>query len=185
MKAENTLTSVELEDLQALAGYLREHNLMLATAESCTAGMIASLLADIPGAGQLLDCAFTTYSVEAKKRCLDVPDDVLEQNNLTSEPVARAMAEGAARHSRANVVVSNTGVADSGGTGVEPGTQCYAWLFKLGGDGEKARQVLHTETRRFPGNRAAVRRASALYALSRIAHYHAMHADAEPPPTTA
>ncbi|MBU9365993.1 CinA family protein [Burkholderia multivorans] len=169
MSAETPLTAAEQEDLQALAGYMRGHGLLLATAESCTAGMIASFLADIPGAGELLDCAFATYSVQAKQRCLGVDPELLRRHNLTSEPVARAMAEGAARLTPANVIVANTGVADGGGAGVPAGTQCYAWLYKRDG----APPAIYTETRRFPGDRSAVRRASALYALSRVAHYHA------------
>ncbi|WP_144639438.1 CinA family protein [Bordetella genomosp. 13] len=162
------LTSAQQRQLQELADYMRDHGLLLATAESCTAGMIASLLADLPGAGQLLDCAFVTYSVSAKQRCLGIDPDVFSQNNLTSEPVARAMAEGAAHRTPANVIVANTGVADDGGRGVPPGTQCYAWLYRRDGD----TPAIYTETRQFPGDRSAVRRASALYALSRVVHHH-------------
>lgn len=178
MNAE-TISAAALEELQAVAGYMRGHHLLLATAESCTAGMIATMLADIPGAGALLDCAFVTYSVDAKRRCLGLDDAVLAQHNLTSEAVARAMAEGAAPRTPASVVIANTGVADDGGTGVAPGTQCYAWLFRhpagvLAPDEAEAAWTVYTETKRFPGGRPAVRRASALYALGRIVHYHGL-----------
>jgi len=175
----DTLPPAVLEELQALAGYMRTHGLVLATAESCTAGMISAMLADVPGAGALLDCAFVTYSVDAKRRCLGVDDAVLAQHNLTSEAVARAMAEGAARRTDANVVIANTGVADDGGTGVPAGTQCYAWLFRhaagaLAKDPAEAAWTVYAETRRFPGGRMAVRRESARYALGRVAHYHGL-----------
>lgn len=146
---------------------MRERALLLATAESCTAGLIASMLAEVPGAGQLLDCAFVTYSPQAKQRCLGVSASTIERSGLTSEAVAREMAVGALRASRANVAVANTGVADASAPGVAPGTQCFAWAFEAP-DGLR----VHTETRRFPGDRQAVREAAAAYALSRIPFYY-------------
>jgi len=164
----DTLPPAVLEELQALAGYMRTHGLVLATAESCTAGMISAMLADVPGAGALLDCAFVTYSVDAKRRCLGVDDAVLAQHNLTSEAVARAMAEGAARRTDANVVIANTGVADDRDARIPAGTQCFAWAFK----GSRGRAPkIYSETRRFSGDRAAVRQTSAEHALGRIPHY--------------
>src|SRR5690606_21199122 len=101
------------QPLDDLAHFMREHALLLVTAESCTAGLIAATLADVPVAGQLLDCAFVVYSPEAKQRCLAVSPKTIEQYNLTSEAVAREMALGALRHSRANLAIANTGVADA------------------------------------------------------------------------
>lgn len=162
-----------IEDTNALedvASYMRDHDLILATAESCTAGLIAARLADIPGAGSLLDCAFVTYSPQAKQRTLQVKPETIERCNLTSEAVAREMALGALQHSRANMSVSNTGVADSTDDAIPPGTQCYAWAFRTA-DGECR---LYSETQRFNGDRNAVREASAEYALQRIPYYHQM-----------
>lgn len=156
--------------LADVANYMREHDLLLVTAESCTAGLIAARLADVPGAGSLLDSAFVTYSPEAKQRCLQVSPDTMARCNLTSEAVAREMALGALGNSDANVSVSNTGVADSTDPQIPPGTQCYAWAFR-GANGEP---VVFSETRRFEGDRNAVREASADYALERIPYYHGL-----------
>lgn len=145
---------------------------MLVTAESCTAGLIAATLADIPGAGKLLDCAFVVYSPQAKQACLAVKPETLERYNLTSVEVAREMALGALGNSRANVAVSNTGVADDTDDEIPAGTQCFAWAFNAWSPG--ASPAVFTETRRFSGDRIQIRQASADYALSRIPHYFAV-----------
>ena len=153
--------------IDELAEYMRRRDLLLVTAESCTAGLIAARLADVPGAGDLLDCVFVTYSPQAKQRSLGVPESVLREHNLTSEPVARAMVEGAMRASRANVGIADTGMASADDPEIPPGTQCLAWAFRHGEDVR-----VHSETRRFPGDRQAVRRATAEYALLRIPFYY-------------
>lgn len=156
-----------MPNIEEVADYLREHQLRLATAESCTAGLIAARLAEVPGAGQVLDCAFVVYSPEAKMGCLGVSADTLREHNLTSEPVAREMVEGAMRASQASVAIANTGLADDSDPDVPAGTQCFAWAFR---DGEALR--VYSETRRFPGDRQAVRAAAAAYALGQIPFYH-------------
>src|SRR5690606_28649399 len=159
-----------MNETQRVAAFMEAHGLTLVTAESCTAGLIAATLADVQGAGSLLDCAFVVYSPKAKQRCLGVSERTLVRHNLTSEAVAYEMALGASRNSPANVAIANTGVADDGGNGVPAGTQCYAWLFKQGGaDG---RPVIYTETVRLSGSRNAIRRESARYALTRLVHYY-------------
>ena len=158
-------------DKEEIAEFMRANSLLLVTAESCTAGLIASTLAEIPGAGKLLDCAFVVYSEQAKERTLGVSHETIERYNLTSEQVAREMALGALAHSRANLSISNTGVADDGGDDVPAGTQCFAWAFDNGG--HSSEPPVFTETRCFDGDRNAVREASALYALQRIPHYFA------------
>ncbi len=159
-----------MTETENVVRYMKRHGLKLATAESCTAGLIASRLAEIPGAGALLECAFVVYSTEAKRHCLGVPAEVLQRYNLTSTEVASAMARGAAERVQANVIVANTGVADEGGNGVPAGTQCFAWLLRdLGAGGESA---LFSETRHFSGGRNAVRSFAADYAIMRIMHYH-------------
>ena len=101
-----------MDDMPAIADYMKRQPLVLVTAESCTAGLIASRLAEVPGAGKLLECAYVVYSPEAKQRCLGVRKETIERYNLTSEEVAREMAAGALSHSDANLAVSNTGVTD-------------------------------------------------------------------------
>lgn len=163
-------TDAEGSDHAATVQYLKRHAIVVVTAESCTAGLIASRLAAAPGAGKVLECAFVVYDPKAKRRCLGVPADVLAQNNLTSEAVALEMARGALRHSDAGLAVSNTGVADGSDPDVEAGTQCYAWIFR---DADGVHE--YTETRVFRGERNQIREASADYALHRISHYHARH----------
>lgn len=168
-----------MNEIERVARYMKEHSLVLVTAESCTAGLIAATLADVPGAGSLLDCAYVTYAPEAKMRCLGLEKSLLQRCNLTSEPVAHAMALGASRLSPAAVAISNTGVSDATDDDIEPGTQCYAWLFRSGP--ADARPVIYTETRVFSGSRNAIRQASARYALSRLPHYHGAWQAGEPP----
>lgn len=152
--------------IERVALFMREHHLTLVTAESCTAGLIASMLADIPGAGALLDCAFVVYSPDAKRRCVGVSQRTLDSHNLTSEPIAREMALGAAARSPANVVVANTGLADDTDDGIPAGTQCFAWVFKA--SPADANPAVYTETQRFDGGRHGIRKAAATYALERI-----------------
>ncbi|CAM3736305.1 Ompetence-damaged protein [Bordetella sputigena] len=151
---------------ERVAIFMRDHHLTLVTAESCTAGLIASTLADIPGAGALLDCAFVVYSPDAKKRCLGVSQRTLDTHNLTSEAVAREMALGAAARSPANVAIANTGLADDSDDGIPAGTQCFAWIFKAGP--ADANPAVITETHRFDGGRHGIRKAAATFALERM-----------------
>ncbi|HEY9023185.1 MAG TPA: CinA family protein [Burkholderiaceae bacterium] len=151
-------------NVQDIVDFLRERELTLVTAESCTAGLIASTIADVKGAGDLLDCAFVTYSPSAKQKCLGVKPETISRFNLTSEQVAREMALGALRCSSANLAVANTGVTDGVDPRVAPGTQCYAWAFAA----RTGEPTVFSETRRFEGDRNHVRQQSALYALERI-----------------
>lgn len=162
-----------MNDIETIADYMREHKLLLVTAESCTAGLIAATLADVPGTGDLLDCAFVTYSVQAKQRCLKVNELTILRNNLTSEPVAREMAMGALTRSRANMAISNTGVVDDTDSEIPAGTQCFAWAFRSQSVPEGI--AIFSATRRFAGDRVAIRRQSAEFALSQIPAYHAQH----------
>ncbi len=95
-----------------------DRDLMFATAESCTGGMLASLLTDLPGVAHAFERGFVTYTNEAKNEMLGVPLDLIEEKDAVSKEVAIAMAEGALARSRANIAVSITGFADKG---VEPG----------------------------------------------------------------
>ncbi|SAK99586.1 CinA domain-containing protein [Caballeronia fortuita] len=153
-----------------VVSFLSSRGLMLATAESCTAGYIASLISSVPGSGSCLDVGFVTYSPTGKAGFLGVREDTMKQFGLTSEAVAREMSEGALAQEAccADVAVSNTGVADAPPEGgPPPGTQCFAWSFKS----RDGRIQTFSETRRFEGERNDVRREAALYALSRIEHY--------------
>ncbi len=93
----------------------RRKGLMLATAESCTGGLIAGLITAVPGSSDVLNCGFVTYSNDAKTRMLGVAPELITRLGAVSEEVARAMAEGALAHSKADIAVAVTGVAGPGG----------------------------------------------------------------------
>lgn len=99
----------------ALLDAYKSAGLTIVTAESCTGGLIAGLLTDIPGSSSVVERGFVTYSNEAKIECLGVPADTIRAHGAVSEPTARAMAEGALAASRADVAVSVTGIAGPGG----------------------------------------------------------------------
>jgi nicotinamide-nucleotide amidase len=108
--------SNDLEDqARRLLAHARAKRLMIATAESCTGGLIAGLLTGIPGSSDVVDRGFVTYSNAAKTRMLGVPTGLIGAFGAVSAPVARAMAEGAVRESDAHIAVAVTGVAGPGG----------------------------------------------------------------------
>ena len=100
---------------ETLLAAARTQGLKIATAESCTGGLIAGLLTEIPGSSDVLDRGFVTYSNQAKEEMLGVSAAMLRQHGAVSESVARAMAEGAIRNSTAQLSVAVTGVAGPGG----------------------------------------------------------------------
>ncbi|MFT3813476.1 MAG: CinA family protein [Acidovorax sp.] len=134
---------------------------MLATAESCTGGMIAAACTDLSGSSQWFERGFVTYSNAAKAELLGVPEALIAQHGAVSEPVARAMAEGAVAHSRAQASVAVTGVAGpTGGTADKPvGLVWFGWCVN---------GATHSESQRFAGDRAAVRAATVRHALARL-----------------
>ena len=93
----------------------RKARFKIATAESCSGGLVAGLLTEIPGSSDVFERGFVTYSNAAKTECLGVAVDLIVRHGAVSEPVARAMAEGALIHSRADMAVSVTGLAGPGG----------------------------------------------------------------------
>jgi len=105
----------------ALIARYRAEGFMVATAESCTGGLIAGLLTEIPGSSNVLERGFVVYSNEAKQELLGVPAETLLSVGAVSEETARALAEGALRASRADIAVSVTGIAGpDGGTAAKP-----------------------------------------------------------------
>ena len=99
----------------AVLAAARARGWRLATAESCTGGLIAAALTEIAGSSDVVDRGVVTYSNAAKTELLDVPASLIEAHGAVSEPVARAMAEGAITHSRADLAVAVTGIAGPGG----------------------------------------------------------------------
>lgn len=106
----------------------QNRRLRIVTAESCTGGLLSGLLVEIPGSSKVFERGFVTYSNKAKEEVLGVPGDLLADYGAVSEPVARAMAEGALEESRANLSIAITGIAGpDGGTRLKPvGTVHFA-----------------------------------------------------------
>ncbi|QQN51433.1 CinA family protein [Stutzerimonas balearica] len=151
-----------MQNIEDVLRLLQRRELTLSTAESCTCGLMASLLGDLPGCGQVLDSGFVVYSPKAKNRLLGVSFETIEQFGLTSEEVATEMAVGALNASGAMIAVANTGVADDAQED-EGGTQCYAWALMRG-----ERQVAVSETVRFDGDRVEIRKQAARHGLMQI-----------------
>jgi nicotinamide-nucleotide amidase len=137
--------------LPGLADALRARGWRLATAESCTGGLIAAACTALAGSSDWFERGFVTYSNEAKTELIGVPAGLIAAHGAVSEPVARAMAEGALRHSRADIAVAVTGIAGPGGGSPEKpvGTVWLAWAVRgrtdarrlqLAGDREAVRQ---------------------------------------------
>ena len=147
--------------VQALADTLLRRQWMLATAESCTGGMVAAACTDLAGSSAWLERGFVTYSNAAKTQMLGVDAQLIATHGAVSEPVARAMARGALQHSAAQLALAITGVAGpGGGSDAKPvGTVWFAFAGPWG---------VHSEVQHFGGDRAAVRQAAALHALSRL-----------------
>ena len=135
---------------------------MVATAESCTGGLIAGALTEIAGSSAVVDRGFVTYSNAAKAEVLGVPADMIETHGAVSEPVARAMAEGALSRSKAAITVAVTGVAGPGGgsSGKPVGLVHFATAARTG-ETEHASHV-------FPGDRGDVRAATVMKALEML-----------------
>lgn len=144
-----------------LAALLLERGWMLATAESCTGGLIAAACTGLPGSSTWFERGFVAYSNAAKNEALGVDAELIASHGAVSEVVARAMAFGAVRKSNAQAAVAVTGIAGpSGGSADKPvGTVWFGFQV----DGR-----LSSESRRFDGDRAAVRAASVRHALARL-----------------
>ena len=126
--------------------------LMIATAESCTGGLIAGLLTEIAGSSRVVERGFVSYSNAAKNELLGVPTDTIETHGAVSEAVVRAMAEGALARSRADVAVAVSGVAGpGGGTAAKPVGLVHLACARRGG------MIVHLEKRYDDSGRGAIR----------------------------
>ncbi len=149
--------SVNVEDLIARAA---KAGVTIATAESCTGGMVAAALTDIPGSSAVLDRGYVTYSNDAKTQMIGVRPETLDAFGAVSEEVAREMAEGARARAGTTLAVSIPGIAGPGGSEFKPeGRVC----FGLSAEGRET----HVETIEFGAlGRPQVRAASRDHALS-------------------
>ena len=144
-----------------LADLMLENGLFMAAAESCTGGMIAAACTDLAGSSAWFERGFVTYSNAAKTELLGVDAALIAQHGAVSEPVARAMALGAIRHSHAQVTVAVTGVAGpTGGSPDKPvGTVWFAWSIS---------GSLHSDIQSCSGDRSRVRQATVQHAISKL-----------------
>jgi nicotinamide-nucleotide amidase len=137
----------------ALLRAYRDERLKIATAESCTGGLLAALLTEIAGSSAVVERGFVTYSNEAKAELIGVPAAMIAAHGAVSEPVARAMAAGALSHSRADVAVAITGIAGPGGaTATKPVGLVHFGLARTGA------ATVHLERRYGALGREIVRR---------------------------
>lgn len=158
MADEETLAAAsELLDL------CRARKFTVATAESCTGGLVAAVLTEIAGSSDVVDRGFVTYSNAAKQQMLDVPAEILKAHGEVSRETAEAMARGALAHSQASLTVSITGIAGpGGGTPAKPvGLVHFAAAARDG-------RLMHVEKRYGDVGRAEVRRRSVLQALAML-----------------
>ncbi|NRF66254.1 CinA family protein [Aquincola sp. S2] len=146
--------------VEHLAERLRVHGWRLATAESCTGGLIAGACTELAGSSDWFERGFVTYSNAAKSELLGVAPALIAAHGAVSEPVARAMVEGALQHSPADWAVAVTGIAGPGGGSLDKpvGLVWLAWLQRGG--------AAHVERKVFEGDRAAVRAATVALALA-------------------
>lgn len=183
MSARRSLPGTLPKRAEAVLDACRRQGLHIATVESCTGGMVAAALTSIAGSSDVVECGYITYSNESKTALVGVPVAVIAQHGAVSEPVARAMAEGAAARPRVDIAVSITGIAGpGGGSKAKPVGLVHLACARKGRDTLHARHV-------FKGNREAVRRAASLAALEMI-HTQAMRGrlpvslPGRPPPKT-
>ncbi|UWF65681.1 MULTISPECIES: CinA family protein [unclassified Brucella] len=141
----------------------RKAGIMIATAESCTGGLIAAALTDIPGSSDVVDCGFVTYSNEAKNEMLAIPMELIAHLGAVSREVAIAMAEGALAHSRAGVSIAVTGIAGPGGGSAEK----PVGLVHIA-SARKGQATLHRECRFGEKTRTEIRHATVLAALDLV-----------------
>jgi nicotinamide-nucleotide amidase len=160
------------DDLSALAQLVldrcRARGLTLATAESCTGGLIAATLTEIAGSSEVVERGFVTYSNAAKSDLLGVPPPIIAAHGAVSGEVAASMAAGALAHAPVDLAVSVTGIAGPGGG--TPGKPVGFVWFGVARRGAEAK----IESQVFPGDRTAVRQATVAHALALLAEA-AMH----------
>lgn len=150
------------DQAQALVTLATARGMMLATAESCTGGLVTAAITAVPGSSAVLDRGFVTYSNAAKTGMIDVPAELIVTQGAVSEPVARAMAAGAVARSLAGVAVSITGIAGPGGgsTGKPVGLVHFAAIGPSG--------MIHAEHRFGDIGRQAIRLAAVRVALTML-----------------
>lgn len=149
--------------LLKIAEHLLKHTEKLATAESCTGGLVSKMLTDVAGSSGWYEAGVISYSNHSKVEMLGVANNLIKQYGAVSLPVAQAMAEGALNKLHAEWSVAITGIAGPGGGSLDKpvGTVCFAWAYAM-------QQMCKTETKQFTGDREAIRQQAAEYALQQL-----------------
>lgn len=150
-----------MNETALLANLLQKKQWMMATAESCTGGMIAAACTDLAGSSVWFERGFVSYSNAAKTELLGVDASLITAHGAVSEAVARAMAAGALARSKAQVAVAVTGVAGPGGGSIDKPVGTVWFGFAVG-------KQITSELKQFAGDRAAVRLATAQHGLQRL-----------------
>ncbi|MFZ4378553.1 MAG: CinA family protein [Polynucleobacter sp.] len=154
-----------LDIAKELAKLLVAQGWKVALAESCTGGLVCATLTELAGSSDWFERGYITYSNQAKTECLGVPAELIESDGAVSEPVAKAMAEGAQRNAKVKAAVSITGIAGPSGGSIEKpvGTVCFGWTIQSEG-------VVTTtcQTKQFKGDRQAVRQQASTFALAEL-----------------
>ena len=148
--------------LQEVSSTLKSLHWQLVTAESCTGGLIASSITDLPGSSAWFERGFITYSNLAKQEMLDVPEELIIKHGAVSKEVARAMVTGALQHSVGQIALAVTGIAGPDGGSIEKpvGTVCFAWSIR-----DRSPVMLK---KRFHGTRQEIRIAATHEALQGV-----------------
>jgi len=151
-----------LQKATAILAVCKQQGFTIATAESCTGGLLSSLLTELPGSATMFTHGFITYANEAKSDMLGVSADVIQEHGAVSEPVARAMAEGALKNAHANLAIAITGIAGpDGGSDAKPtGTVHFACAV----NGKATTHQMHV----FTGERSKIRLTAVEMALNII-----------------
>lgn len=147
-------------EIEQLVTQLTRRRLIICTAESCTGGLISKLFTDLPGASDWFDCAFITYTNQAKQQMLGVEKSALISSGAVSQPVVCAMAEGAIKNSSANIAISTSGIAGPGGGSPEKPVG-MVWIAWSGKHYETQSQCFY-----FDGDRESIRNQAAKAAIS-------------------
>jgi len=152
-----------IDHAQILAQLLLARGWKVALAESCTGGLVSATLTELSGSSEWFERGYITYSNQAKTECLGVPVELIDSHGAVSEPVAKAMAQGAQRNAGANIGVSITGIAGpAGGTAEKPvGTVCFGWTTP----NARGEHVTTCQTKLFSGDRQLIRQQAAEHAL--------------------
>jgi len=163
---------INVDSLENIIDFLCKRKLTLVTAESCTAGMVTSLLADVPGCGAILDMGYVVYTEHAKHYCLGVNLQTMNIFGLTSEEVACEMAVGALTRSSADLSIAITGTAESNDE--LNGVVCFAYAYvdNIHKDRVENHYKVASETLKFTGERNQVRHLAAMHAITSIPKFY-------------